>query len=143
MAHITTGKQQKYLESLAGSDQVRAFKAFWDSVDTDHLTVESEPLFEYYNRVNYSMQHYNTYKKWKDGWKSDRGMVYILMGPPDYIDHNPHATGSNPYDVWYYYFPKRFYVFIDQNGMGDYRLQNMQDFDPDYSTWKRAGVSKR
>ncbi len=143
MAYINSDRQQKNLEKLEPAEQLRTFKAFWDSVDTDPLTEESEPMLEYYSRVNYAMQHFNTYKKWQDGWKTDRGRVYILMGPPDYIEHNPHSASSNPYDVWYYYFPRRFYLFVDRTGMGDYRLQNIQDLHHEDSTWWRMGIGSR
>lgn len=143
MMYITTDKEQKHLENLQGSDQVKEFKAFWDSVNTNPLAEESAPMFEYYDRINYATQHFSTYSKWQDGWKSDRGRVFIMMGEPDEVVHNPNSMDSKPYDVWYYYAPRRrMFVFIDQSGLGDYRLQNIQDLDPKESTWSRIRGGK-
>lgn len=143
MMYITTEKEQKYLENLQGSEQVKAFKAFWDSVNTNPLSEESGPMFEYYDRISYSLQHFSTFSKWQDGWKSDRGRVYVMMGTPDEVVHNPNSMDSKPYDVWYYYAPRRrMFVFIDQSGFGDYRLQNVQDLDPKDSTWSRIRGGK-
>ena len=143
MGYIATSKEEKYLEGLTGNEQLRAFKAYWDSLDTDKSTDISEPMMEYFSRVDYAMQHFNTYNKWKDGWKTDRGEIFILYGPPDQVYRYPNASDSNPYEIWEYYNPERNYLFVDRTGMGDYQLQNIQDVEFALSTWARMGISRR
>lgn len=143
MGYIATSKEEKYLEGLTGSQQLRAFKAYWDSLDTDRSTDISEPMIEYFSRADYAMQHFNTYNTWKDGWKTDRGEIFILYGPPDQVYRYPNASDSNPYEIWEYYNPERNYLFVDRTGMGDYQLQNVQDVEYALSTWARMGISKR
>lgn len=48
----------------------------------------------YYNRVLYSNIFFTSDR---EGWKTDRGMVYILFGPPDRMKD----TGTS--QVWYYF----------------------------------------
>ena len=36
----------------------------------------------YYTRVLYSNYYFTSYK---EGWRSDRGMIYIIYGPPDKV----------------------------------------------------------
>lgn len=36
----------------------------------------------YYTRVNYSNYYFTSYK---EGWRSERGMIYIIYGPPDKV----------------------------------------------------------
>jgi GWxTD domain-containing protein len=36
----------------------------------------------YYTRVLYSNQYFTSYK---EGWRSERGMIYIIYGPPDKV----------------------------------------------------------
>ena len=47
----------------------------------------------YYQRVNFANFHYSSYKL---GWKTDKGMVYILFGKPDKI------IKSLGYETWFY-----------------------------------------
>jgi len=39
----------------------------------------------YYNRVFYANYFFVSYK---EGWKTDRGMIYIIYGPPDVLYKN-------------------------------------------------------
>ena len=60
---------------------------------------------------------------WEPGWETDRGMIYILFGPPDEIQRtNPAAGNSTVYQIWNYLKVSKQFVFRDQNGFGDYRL---------------------
>ena len=76
---------------------------------------------EYYKRVEYTNDQF---AGWQPGWETDRGMVYILFGPPDQIQRsNPTATNSTVYQIWNYYKINKEFIFRDQNGFGDYRLE--------------------
>lgn len=143
MGYIASSREEKYLGGLTGNEQMLAFKAYWDSLDTEKSTDHNEAMIEYFSRVDYALQHFNTYDKWKDGWKTDRGEVFILYGPPDQMYRYPNTSDSNPYEVWEYYNPERYYLFVDRTGMGDYQLQNVQDVDYGLSTWARMGINRR
>ena len=52
----------------------------------------------YYNRVRYSNLYFTADK---EGWKTDRGMVFILFGPPDRM----RTTGTE--ERWYYVSRRR------------------------------------
>ncbi|MBE0644641.1 MAG: GWxTD domain-containing protein [Bacteroidetes bacterium] len=97
----------------------RRFEDFWERHNPTPGSKTNAAMIEYYNRVAYSNQHFGHYLA---GWKTDRGMVYILYGPPDYIDRHPVDVESKPYEVWEYYDLNKRYVFIDESGFGDYRL---------------------
>lgn len=97
----------------------RRFEEFWERHNPISGSRSNPALIEYYNRVAYANQHYGHYI---DGWKTDRGMVYILYGPPDYVERHPLDVESKPYEVWEYYDINRRYVFVDESGFGDYRL---------------------
>jgi GWxTD domain-containing protein len=47
----------------------------------------------YYQRVVQANEYYTEYK---EGWKTDRGMVYVIMGRPDRISQN----GDD--ETWFY-----------------------------------------
>ena len=84
---------------------------------------------EYYRRVEYANENFNGYFK---GWRSDMGMVYITLGPPDQVTRRPYEIDSKPYEIWDYYILNRSFIFVDQTNFGDYRLEN-----PAYGDWFR------
>ena len=75
--------------------------------------------------IAYANERYWT--KTKSGWRTDRGRIYILYGPPDEIESHPSGrAGGPPSDRWLYNsiegIGKRVIVeFQDVNRDGDYR----------------------
>ena len=65
----------------------------------------------------------------RDGWRSDRGKIYIQYGEPDQIDDYPVAINGKPFQEWHYYRhgSYRKFVFVDEYEDGDYRLQYPYD----------------
>lgn len=63
----------------------------------NNMEKSRELLRIYYNRVVYSNLYFTSNK---EGWKTDRGMIFILFGPPNRI----RMTGTG--ESWYY-FAKR------------------------------------
>jgi GWxTD domain-containing protein len=105
--------------------------AFWKSKDPDPETPENEKQYEYYSRVVYANNTFGTNQR--EGWKTDMGRVFILLGPADQIERQPFnqtylqsALGRivKAVQVWSYYEYNRDLVFVDENGFGEYRLEN-------------------
>lgn len=60
----------------------KEFENFWlDKSDNDREDARSL-IRTYYSRVEHANTYFSTYK---EGWKTDRGMIYIVFGPPDEI----------------------------------------------------------
>jgi GWxTD domain-containing protein len=118
--YIAKGSELKKMKKKQGEERLEAFRQFWRERDPTPDTEANELEEEYYRRVEFSNQNFSTFI---DGWKSDRGMVYILLGPPGEIERHPFESGSKPYEVWTYYVFNRSVLFVDQTGMGDYRLE--------------------
>ena len=78
---------------------------------------------EFYRRIEYTNAHFSVISP---GWKSDRGRIYIVHGPPDEIERHPMDIGLKPYEIWYYYSSNHFFYFLDENGYGEYKLVNWQ-----------------
>ncbi|HCM77656.1 MAG TPA: GWxTD domain-containing protein, partial [Cytophagales bacterium] len=72
----------------------------------------------YYSRVELANKFFTSYK---EGWKSDRGMIYIIFGLPDEI----RKTSQN--EIWYYKDSRTKFVFIKKGSV----------YDPDYYTLMR------
>ncbi|TAK61835.1 MAG: GWxTD domain-containing protein [Bacteroidetes bacterium] len=104
------------------------FLDFWNKRDPTQNTAANELMIEYYQRVEYSNKNFSHYV---EGWKTDRGNVYIVFGEPNNIERHPFDLDSKPYEVWSYYELNREFVFIDETGFGDYRLRN-----PIWDVWR-------
>jgi GWxTD domain-containing protein len=101
-------------------EKAKRFVAFWKKQDPNPAD-EYNPVFnEYYNRVAYTNQNFTSYSL--EGWRSDRGMVLIILGAPDNIDRHPFEYYAKPYEVWQYYNLNKQFIFVDYTGFGDYRL---------------------
>ncbi len=106
-------------EAREEKERRRRFEEFWERHNPNPGADTNPAMIEYYNRVAYANQHFRHHF---EGWKTDRGMAYIIYGPPDYIDRHPLDVESKPYEIWEYYDINRRFVFIDESGFGDYRL---------------------
>jgi hypothetical protein len=56
-----------------------------------------------------------------DGWRTDRGRIYIIYGPPDDVEHQTDQQ-FREFEIWRYNKANREFVFWDRDGSGDYQL---------------------
>ena len=121
MKYILTNSERKNAKGKKGKDLENIFLKYWESRDPTPETSLNELMEEYYIRVNYVNEYFNM--SWKEGWETDFGMIYILFGPPDEIQRsNVNSSNTSVYQIWYYNRINKQFVFKDQNGFGDYRL---------------------
>jgi GWxTD domain-containing protein len=94
LAYITTSAE--YDKLLAGENKKLAADNFW--IKAGGSTGRGREMIRvYYNRVYFANYYFtNT----KPGWKTDRGMVYIVYGAPQYIKKD------SEWEIWYYYINK-------------------------------------
>ena len=121
MIFIANPEDISYIEDAPDRlEKAKRFVAYWDKYDSNPAD-EYNPVFnEYYSRVAMANANFTTYSM--EGWRSDRGMVLIILGPPDNIDRHPFEYYAKPYEVWQYYNLNRSFLFQDNTGFGDYRL---------------------
>ena len=120
LVYIATPSELDYIEDgSTQNEQIGRYLEFWKKKDPTPNTEENEIFNEYYRRVSYANANFSHYV---EGWRSDRGMVFIILGSPNNVDRHPFDLESKPYEVWQYYELNRSFVFIDETGFGDYRL---------------------
>ena len=104
-----------------------AFLKFWQEIDPTPGTEANEVMEEYYRRVNYANGNFRSFR---EGWKTDMGMVYIVFGAPNEIERNPFNRYASFYqgrtvkasEVWSYYELNRQFLFFDEIGYGDFHM---------------------
>jgi GWxTD domain-containing protein len=120
MVYIASGGELGSIkDAKTREEKLQLFLDFWKKKDPTPQT-EDNPVFEeYYRRVEYANKNFSHYI---EGWRTDRGMVFIILGSPNNVDRHPFDYDSKPYEVWEYYELNKYFVFIDETGFGDYRL---------------------
>ena len=85
-------------------ERARFIRRFWAARDPDRTTPENEYRALFLRRVEEAQKQY-TGESTKPGWKTDRGKIWILLGPPD--DQDDDAPRSIRPDVinWTYRNP--------------------------------------
>lgn len=110
------GAEKDQFAALAGIDSKKKFlQEFWSRREPGKRT-------EYLNRVRHSNNFYRYFGM--DGYRTDRGRVYITYGQPDDYDRHPNESDTRPYEVWYYNSIQGGVIFVfelRQSG-GDYEL---------------------
>jgi len=118
--YIATPDELDYMEEGETlKEKTKRFLEYWKKKDPSPNNDENEIFDEYYRRIAFSNENFSNYI---EGWRSDRGMVYTILGAPNNVDRHPFEYDSKPYEVWEYYDLNRSFVFLDQTGFGDYRL---------------------
>ncbi|MEZ5072231.1 MAG: GWxTD domain-containing protein [Bacteroidales bacterium] len=84
--------QAEYRDLRQEANRKLAVDDYWLDLGTS-LEKSRELIRIYYNRVLYSNLYFTTNT---EGWKTDRGMIFILFGPPNRI----RKTGTE--EQWYY-----------------------------------------
>lgn len=84
------------LAATAPEEQRLRFDRFWLRL-AGSPEAATNVIRQYYTRVEQANLLFSAYK---EGWKTDKGMVYIVFGPPGYIDRTYRAE-SWDYDNGY------------------------------------------
>jgi GWxTD domain-containing protein len=119
MRYIASDAELKKLKSASPEEREKTYHAFWVGKDPVPSTERNEAEEEYFSRVEYSNRHFGGIQQ---GWKSDRGRIYIQYGRPDEVEKHPFEIDRYPYEVWYYYASGHRFVFVDQHNLGRYEL---------------------
>ena len=92
---------------------------FWAKRDPDSDTEENEFKEEFFGRIEYANFHF---REGIPGWKTDRGRIFIYLGPPDKIDQRPYINDPSVKGlIWWGYYRHGIGVeFIDTRGDGSY-----------------------
>jgi len=86
LAYVASERELEFIQAGATpAERRRRFDAFWGSLFDDRNTA-SDVLRRYYERVEEANLLFTTYK---EGWKTDRGMAYVVLGPPEFVEETP------------------------------------------------------
>ena len=136
---ISPEERHSFLQLSTNEEREQFIEAFWQRRNPDPDSAENTFKEEHYRRIAYANEHYAS---GIPGWKTDRGKIYIMWGPPDEVDAHP--TGGNwdrpmdqgggstttyPYEDWRYRYLEGTGLgenveleFVDPTSTGEYHL---------------------
>lgn len=117
--YIADKKEFDDLKNAAADEKLKKFEEFWNNHDPSPGTEANEGMDEFYRRIQYTNENFTVFR---EGWKTDMGMIYIIFGPPSDIERHPFDLENKPHEFWYYHNINKEFVFMDQSGFGEYRL---------------------
>jgi len=136
--YIITDEERAAFKKLTTDEEREQFiEQFWERRNPNPGSPENEFKEEYYRRIAYSNEHFAS---GIPGWKTDRGRMYIMYGPPDEIESHPSGgsyqrtpqegggeTSTYPFEDWTYNYIEGIgnnvqLEFVDPSMSGEYHL---------------------
>jgi GWxTD domain-containing protein len=141
--YIITDQERGEFAKLGTDQQREAFViAFWEERNPNPGSEKNIFKQEHYRRLAYTNTHFAANVP---GYKTDRGRIYIMYGPPTSVERHYSAVGSEnasslvgghpiPYDweLWHYRYIERIgqdvaIKFVDTCGCGQFQIPVEKD----------------
>ncbi|HXW62984.1 MAG TPA: GWxTD domain-containing protein [Candidatus Acidoferrales bacterium] len=136
---ISPEERRSFLHLSTNEEREQFIEAFWQRRNPDPDSPENTFKEEHYRRIAYANEHFAS---GIPGWKTDRGKIYIMWGPPDEIDSHPTGgtwerpmdqgggdTSTYPWETWRYRYLEGADLgenveleFVDPSSTGEYHL---------------------
>ena len=134
---ISPEERSTFLHLSTNEEREQFIESFWARRNPDPDSPENSFKEEHYRRIAYANEHYAS---GIPGWKTDRGRIYIMWGPPDETDSHPSGgtyerppeegggeTSTYPFEDWRYRYLEGIgenviIEFVDPTMTGEYHL---------------------
>jgi GWxTD domain-containing protein len=167
VVYIITDEERAAFKQLSNDEERDNFiEAFWQRRDPTPDTEENEYKEEHYRRIAYANEHFAA---GVPGWKTDRGRIYIVFGPPDENETHPSGgtyerpmeegggeTSTFPFEDWRYRYiegigQEVIVEFVDTCMCGEYHMtMDRSEKDALLNTpnagltlWEQMGMSSK
>jgi GWxTD domain-containing protein len=138
VVYIISPEERNAFGQLATNEEREQFiEQFWLRRSSNPDLPDNEFKEEHYRRIAYANEHYAS---GIPGWKTDRGHMYIVWGPPDEIESHPTggtydrpmdegggSTSTYPWETWRWRYLESMgenviMEFVDPSSTGEYHL---------------------
>lgn len=121
-------EKKTFAELSSDAERQHFIDAFWASRDTKNGTGINSFKEEFQKRLDEANNLFGV-DAGTDGWRTDRGRIYVLLGPPTSRAQFKSYGQLRPIELWFYsnkknysQIPPFFYVmFYQRDEVGDYR----------------------
>ena len=119
LRYFGEGDRVNGMRKAPAAERSRLWKEFYVATDPNKTTPENEALNQYFARISAANSRFTD--EGTTGWRTDRGEVFIALGPPDEtIETSPGTAGR--VDRWTYLSHRLSLFFQDETGFGRLRL---------------------
>jgi GWxTD domain-containing protein len=134
---ISPAERNAFLQLSNNEEREQFIEQFWLRRSSNPDLPDNDFKEEHYRRIAYANEHYAS---GIPGWKTDRGHMYIVWGPPDEIESHPTggtydrpmqegggSTSTYPWETWRWRYIAEIgenviMEFVDPSGSGEYHL---------------------
>src|ERR1700682_402651 len=134
---ISPDERNAFLQLDTNEEREQFIEQFWLRRSSNPDLPENDFKEEHYRRIAYANEHYAS---GIPGWKTDRGRMYIVWGPPDEIESHPTggtydrpmdegggSTSTYPWETWRWRYIEGMgenviMEFVDPTSTGEYHL---------------------
>ena len=117
-------EQRQFLALATDKERDQFIADFWKRRNPKPETTENSFKEEHYRRLSFANQHFTENRP---GWKTDRGRVYIVYGPPDVVTKHAGTAIAAPEEIWSYMHMKVgdtvFVRLVDECRCGKFSLK--------------------
>lgn len=145
---ISDAERAAFVKLTTDQERDHFIEQFWQRRDpVQPGSADNEFREEHYRRIAYANEHWAVSNA--PGWRTDRGHIYIVYGPPDEIDAHPSGdNGMPPHEEWLYRHIERVgndivFRFTDPQRNGEYHLFNPLGRQPSSSENQAGQVPER
>jgi len=136
---ITKDERERFLKLTSDEARDKFIKDFWEVRNPTPGAEVNTYKEELYQRIAFADARFGA-GSGTDGWRTDRGHIYIALGAPQSKQYYRNAANLKPFEIWFYAnvspaLPQAFYVlFYDRNNNGDYVTYSPYNDGPDKLT---------
>ncbi|HYL61499.1 MAG TPA: GWxTD domain-containing protein [Candidatus Methylomirabilis sp.] len=134
---ISPEERNAFLQLDTNEEREQFIEQFWLRRSSNPDLPENDFKEEHYRRIAYANEHFAS---GIPGWKTDRGRLYIMWGPPDERDEHPMggtydrpmeegggSTTTYPWEKWRWRYLEGIgenveVEFVDPSGSGEFHL---------------------
>jgi GWxTD domain-containing protein len=134
---IADEERRAFLQLQTNEEREQFIEAFWQRRNPNPDSMENAFKEEHYRRIAYANERFSSGVQ---GWRTDRGRMYIMWGPPTSQEHHTHGenwvrpfdqgggmTKTFAWEQWNYNYLEGVgqdvtLEFVDPTGTGEFRL---------------------
>jgi GWxTD domain-containing protein len=120
--YIANGEEKAIFHQLDLSGKQNFLVEFWHRRDPTPGTPRNEFKDDYIQRLVQAQASFSVGNT--EGWKTDRGRIFLTYGAPNHIDREPDSPDKNAFEVWSYNDLEggAQFIFIDMSSDSNYKL---------------------
>ncbi len=125
VGYIISREERDTFRNLSSDEAREKFiEHFWEIRNPNPGAPTNPYREEHYKRLEYASDHFG---KFRDGWNTDMGRIYITLGEPQQKARYVAQSGVRGMEIWFYSsthpaLPPFFYIVFYEKDFGDFRL---------------------